>query len=390
LKKKVLFLAGNIIKLDANPIKTYDMLFRVCPYLDNSILIAFVEPSLFCNNSIGIKKTFEKFNSIGIDFKILPRLPLLMSLYIIIIIFLKRIEVIHAVGHSATFLGVVAKLFTGRKLISDFGGIVPDERVNAGIWEKNSLKYKISKFLEKTAVEYCDHVLVVSNTFKAYFLERYKINSIEVIPSCVNENRFIFDLEKRELMRNKFNLKDKLVVVFSGSFAPWDLSFEIISFFENLKKKINNIHFLILTPNKDRIWGMIMERGLKQDDFTIISLSFDEVPNYLLIGDVALLFRHNSIVHRVGSPMKFAEYLACGLPIIGNDGLGELCQIVINNRVGAIIDFDDKTKTEKIIDDLLNILFHERESLRQRCINIAIEQFSYKRFLNNYLNLYEY
>src|ERR1035438_214245 len=93
--------------------------------------------------------------------------------------------------------------------------------------------------LFRSAVEYCDHVLVVSNTFKAYFLERYKINSIEVIPSCVNENRFIFDLEKRELMRNKFNLKDKLVVVFSGSFAPWDLSFEIISFFENLKKKIN-------------------------------------------------------------------------------------------------------------------------------------------------------
>jgi len=387
MTRKILFLGGNIVKFDADPIRIYNILSSL--NLNRSLLIAMTSLRLYLNRRKQFNAIKKKFNEISVDIKIIPRIPIFMCTFVIMAIFRNKYDVIHSFNFTPTLVGSLAKFFTGKKLICDLGGLIADERVSAGIWGKKSFAYKVSKILEKISIEYCDHVIVVSNTFKEYLLERYKINSIEVIPSCVNENRFFFDIEKREKMRNRFNLNDKIVIVFSGSFAPWDLSEKIIDYFEKLKNKITNAHFLILTINKEKILEMALNRGLKKNDFTLLSLPFDEVPEYLLMGDIALLFRSNSIVHRVGSPMKFAEYLACGLPIIGNDGLGELCKVVEDNKVGAIVDFDKEAKNEKVINDLLNSILNERESLRQRCIDLAVEQFSYKRYLDTYLTLYE-
>lgn len=387
MTRKILFLGGNIVKFDADPIRVYNILSSL--NLDRPLLIAMTSLRLYHNRRKQFNEIKKKFNDINVDINIVPRIPVFLFIFVVTAIIRNKCDVIYSFNFTPTLIGAVAKLLTARKLICDLGGIIADERVSAGIWGKNSFRYKVSKILEKISIEYCDHVVVVSNTFKEYLLERYKIKSIEVIPSCVNEDRFFFDIGKKETMRNRFYLNDKLVIVFSGSFAPWDLAKEIIDYFERLKKKIPNAHFLILTTNKEKILGMILERGLQKNDFTILSLPFDKVPEYLLMGDIALLFRSNSIVHRVGSPMKFAEYLACGLPIIGNDGLGELCKVLEDNKVGAIVDFNNEAKTEKAINDLLNSLLNEREILRQRCIDLATKQFSYKRYLDTYIKLYE-
>lgn len=387
VNKEVLFLGGNIIKFDADPIRVYNILSSLP--INNSTLIALTSMKLYFSKRKEFLQIKNIFDNINVNLKIIPRIPFFLFFYLIIHIIKNKTKIIHSFNYFPSIIGILLKFFTRIKLICDFGGIIPDERISSGIWKANSLKYKISKFFEKIIIENCDHVIVVSNTFKEYFNDQYKINSIVVIPSCINENRFFFDIEKREMMRKRFNLNDKIVVVFSGSFAPWDLSKEIIDYFVKLKKKITNAHFLILTMNKGKISGMILDRGLQKNDFTILSLPFDEVPDHLLMGDIALLFRSNSIVHRVGSPMKFAEYLACGLPIIGNDGLGELCKVVEDNKVGAIVDFDKDAKNEKVINDLLNSILNERESLRKRCIDLAVEQFSYKRYLDTYLTLYE-
>jgi len=385
-QKNVLFIAGNIIKLDANPIKIFDMLSRVIPLLDKTILLSFNEIALF---KLGFKKklAYQKFSTIKTEFKILPRIPFFMCIYTLFIIVSRKINIVHAVGHTATFLGAFLKFLTGVKLIGDFAGLVPDERILAGIWEKNSVKYKFSKFIEKKAIRRCDHIIVVSNTFKRYIEENYQYYTIEVIPSIVNEKRFFGDMDKRALMREKFNLTNKFVVVFSGSIAPWDLTKEIMEFFIKFKIKIPNSHFLILTKGKDKIQKLIKSSKLHDNDFTILSLSYEEVPDHLLMGDIGLLFRDDNLIHRAGSPMKFAEYLACGLPIIGSAGLGELIPYLSKYNIGTVIDF----KTEmlnKDIDYLVKLIIDNSEEIRKRCENFAIQHFSYGRYLNRYIKLY--
>jgi len=58
-----------------------------------------------------------------------------------------------------------------------------------------------------------------------------------------------------------------------------------------------------------------------------INLSLSEMPLYLNSADAAIIWRDKSIVNKVASPVKFSEFICCGLPIIANysvDMIGEL------------------------------------------------------------------
>ena len=56
-----------------------------------------------------------------------------------------------------------------------------------------------------------------------------------------------------------------------------------------------------------------------------------------------MLIRENTVTNQVASPTKFAEYLACGLPVIISDNLGDYSVFVETNGCGVNL----KEKQEK-------------------------------------------
>ena len=54
----------------------------------------------------------------------------------------------------------------------------------------------------------------------------------------------------------------------------------------------------------------------------------------LVAADYALLFREPSIVNKVASPVKFAEYLACGLVPLTNGAVEQVACFVDDNQAG--------------------------------------------------------
>lgn len=386
--KKVIYLAGNIVNFDATPIKIYDTLSFYTPELGESVLIAFVEISSYFKNPINRKIITNKFREINIVIKIIPRFPLFMLIYTSLMVIRKRIDIIHTFGYSAMIMGAIVKIITKRKLISELHGITPEERIIAGIWKKESVKYRIAKLLEKKCIEFSDHIFVVSNAFKEYIIGTYKCPPIDVIPCVVNIYKFYFDSEKREIMRKKYDLQNNFVVVFNGSFAPWDLLSEILSYSGTFKNKIENVHFLILTQNKTKVLELLSIYGLHKNDFTVISLSHEEVPSYLVMGDIGLIWRDRSIATRVSSPMKFAEYLACGLPILATDGIGDISQLIETYKVGSIVDLSSIDSTTKAIDRILAMIRLDNKKLRERCIDVAREHFSFDKYINTVISLY--
>jgi hypothetical protein len=80
------------------------------------------------------------------------------------------------------------------------------------------------------------------------------------------------------------------------------------------------------------------ERGISEDNFSIHSVAPKEMPSYLSAGDVGISFIKRCFSKLASSPTKNAEYLACGLPIVINSGIGDsdtLPAIIIN-------DFNDR------------------------------------------------
>ena len=86
------------------------------------------------------------------------------------------------------------------------------------------------------------------------------------------------------------------------------------------------------------------------------------------------------------APTKLAEYLGCGVPCLGNAGVGDVDDILESNRVGvAISDFSDagiSGNVHRLIELTLD------PDIQRRCRAVALELFSLERGVEGYNAIY--
>jgi len=83
-------------------------------------------------------------------------------------------------------------------------------------------------------------------------------------------------------------------------------------------------------------------------------VSYDKVPAYLYACDIGIIWRDENIVNWVASPIKFSEYLSCGLPVIANRSVHLINEVIENYKVGVLIK-DISEINKKIIESLLSL-----------------------------------
>jgi glycosyltransferase involved in cell wall biosynthesis len=135
------------------------------------------------------------------------------------------------------------------------------------------------------------------------------------------------------------NLGDRLTLVYSGSLDGWYLTEEMADFFASVVQQRNDAHLLWLTMgSRERVRQLMSARGINEDNFSIHSVAPREMPAYLAAGDVGISFIKRCFSKLASSPTKNAEYLACGLPIVINAGIGD------SDALPAILidDFNDR------------------------------------------------
>jgi len=99
------------------------------------------------------------------------------------------------------------------------------------------------------------------------------------------------------------------------------------------------------------------------------------VADHLIVGDYGLLIRENSVTNQVASPVKFAEYLACGLKVIISEDLGDYTKLSSQKNWGYVYtDFNDTFKKPDL-------------SVKQKISEEAINFFSKKNYLPQYEQL---
>ena len=100
-------------------------------------------------------------------------------------------------------------------------------------------------------------------------------------------------------------------------------------------------------------------------------VSEQEIPNLLMCGDYGLLLREESVTNKVASPIKFAEYLACGLGIIITPNIGDYSSYVINNNCGYLW-------------NALPLLNRPDTSYKKRLNALAVNDYSKLNFINSF------
>lgn len=256
----------------------------------------------------------------------------------------KDIDVFHARSHVAAAMGALAKRLRGGRLIFDIRGFLPEEYVDAGNWRKGELKYRLTKRAEAGLLRGADGFVVLTEKarellFGAGAATDEKGSPVEVIPCCVDLGRFhaAQQLPRGEL-RRELGLEGRRVIVYVGGLGGWYLTEEMAQLLAAAHAQDPATYSLILTQSApELIRRPLSALGVGEAGYRIQRVAPADIPRYLRAADIGLSFIKPCYSKLASSPTKFAEYLASGLPVICNPGIGDVDAVVEQDRVGVLV-----------------------------------------------------
>ncbi len=340
---------------------------QVLPYLRelrkdrHEFTLLTFEPGLAANwTTDEIESQRAKLGEEGIDWQCLPyhkRFSAAVTVYDIFrgslrvrrIIKEKSIDILHGRVHVPTVMGALARRFSRRKpkLLFDIRGFFPEEYTDAGIWPENGIIYRSVKRVEKWLMKESDGFVVLTEKARDILFPAFSDDGtdgfgrpVEVIPCCVDfEKRFAIDRETlRRRFRNKMGIDERFVFVHAGALGGLYLNEQIADFLATARERDRSVFAMFLTQSDPgEIVSLLKARGFGIADLFVGKVEPGEMPGYLCAADAGLSFVKAGYATQSRSPTKIPEYLACGLPVIANRGVGDVDDLIERNRIGALI-----------------------------------------------------
>jgi glycosyltransferase involved in cell wall biosynthesis len=277
-------------------------------------------------------------------------------------------------------------------MIFDVRGLMAEEYVDADHWKKGNVPYRLTKTMESRALQASDGVVTLTEKIWPAIKDWKGLQGRdvihEVVPCCTDLDLFRFSQSDRERIRAELNLQDRFVLVYSGSIGGWYLTDMTADFFVALLKRKPEAHFLWLTGGDQGLIEKLMsERGINSNQFTVRRVAPAEVASYLSAADVGIAFYKPTFSRMATSPVKVSEYLACGLPVIVNAGVGDSDTFVESQKVGAVAKDFNENEYEQTLLTVENLLAGD---VRERARTAAERFFDVRRTgLERYARLYE-
>lgn len=304
------------------------------------------------------------------------------------------IEMVHARSHVPATIALALKKRFGIKMIFDIRGLMAEEYVDAEHWRRGSIPYRLTKTMERRALAAADGIVTLTDRIWPIIRDwdglRGRQVVREVVPCCTDLALFRFSSEERARRRAELDLGNRFTIVYSGSIDGWYLTDKMADFFAHVLRQNPGAFFLWLTPSKhDRIRSLMRDRGIESRDYAVLSAASRDVPSYLAACDTGVAFIKPCFSKFASSPTKNAEYLACGLPLIINEGIGDSDALVTKEGVGALVREFSEVEYTKAFAAIKNLASNS-EAMRSRAREVAERLFDVRRVgVERYARLYE-
>jgi len=244
------------------------------------------------------------------------------------------VRVIHCRSYVAGLIGLVARAAARARLIFDMRGFWPEERVEGGLWRPEGRVFRAAKRVERRLLGAADAVVVLTEPARrivqdgAYGAALSPRARVTVIPCCVDVDKFArSDVPPADLPRT---------LVYAGSVGTWYMLREMLDFHRAARARDPGLRFLILNrEGHDLIARAIAAAGA--EDVSVAACTPDEVPPHLERAWAGIAFIRPLFSKQGSSPTKLGEYLAAGLPVIVNAGVGDVDGLVTAAGVGVVV-----------------------------------------------------
>ncbi len=236
----------------------------------------------------------------------------------------------HCRGESAAeWANQMKRYFPKDKVVLDVRGYWPAEKLyergieypeqatGEDLEDYNMLHKKLQH-----AISRVDAVTTVSNALRELLIEKAGANKdCAVVPCCVTH---ITGDDSRAALRSSWGVgEEERIVVYSGTTAAYQhLDDLTIPFMKQLMLVDNNVRLAFFSSQIDKIKDMLVAAGVPTEKVLLKKFQQHEVAGALAACDAGILIRKPTLVNRVANPVKIAEYLAAGLPIIIEKGVG--------------------------------------------------------------------
>ncbi|MCK0171438.1 glycosyltransferase [Aliiroseovarius sp. S1123] len=246
------------------------------------------------------------------------------------------IRLIHARSYIPAAVALVVSRMTGVPFLFDMRALWPEELITAGRLRRGSLIHSAIAGAERACLVKSAGVISLTHAavkhLKSVYPRELANQRLVVIPTCADLDRFTPKAETR----TGPIVHGCIGTVLSGWFrtdwlANWmrvavardpDARFEIVTRDEAQRVRAE------LDPTNELARRLIIGPRPSKD-----------MPDAVRGHDLSVMFYAGGEISELGrSPTRMAEVLGCGLPVVANEGVGDVADIVRKNNVGVIVE----------------------------------------------------
>ena len=278
----------------------------------------------------------------------------------------------------------VRRLTLGRvKILIDVQGVV-EEQIEYSEKSKlpaNYVKFLVKRLIFRRAARLADGMLVVSDEMREYclsYLGRKKKDEIRFFKIRCGAGALIPESHRlawRREVRRGWGISDTTVVmVFSGSRAPWQKTDDIIEFFRRCDRIGHDVFFAFFC-SADGDFPEKLAASFPRKNFTLEYLPFEKLAAHLCACDIGFLVRDRNTTNRVAFPNKFSDYISAGLLVAMDNTLPEPARVLAESGLTPVSVRDTP-------EEILTTAGKRRENLSEyyrQCDQLCWEELLYER-----------
>jgi glycosyltransferase involved in cell wall biosynthesis len=259
------------------------------------------------------------------------------------------IDVAHARSHVPALMALALQRGLGCRFLFDFRGLMADESVEAGRWSRDSRRFRVMKRLERVLLREADAVVMLTEQIRQHFFDDDgrpldegvpgRARPIAVIPCCVDLARFQGARGRRDALRRELDLGNGTVLVHLGSLGGYYMTEELAALTAAALRVDPDVRLLALSRDGHTLLRNALRAcGVPEHAFRVLSADPQDVPALLGTADIGISLRQPGLATMACSPTKVAEYLAVGLPVISNAGVGDTERVLRQADVGVLLE----------------------------------------------------
>jgi PEP-CTERM/exosortase A-associated glycosyltransferase len=300
-------------------------------------------------------------------------------------------DLLHA--HSPV-LNALPALRVGRRLglpvVYEVRAFWEDAAVDHGTTSEGSLRYRMTRQLETTALRQASHVTTICEGLRSDIAARgIPGDRITVIPNAVDIESFEVGGQPDEDLKARLGLSGATIVGFIGSFYAYEGLDLLLAALPEILAQRPDIRILLVGggPQEEALKSQARSLGLEDKVVFTGRVPHQEVQRYYDLVDVLAYPRHSMRLTELVTPLKPLEAMAQGRVLVASD-VGGHKELIADGKTGVLFRAGN---TASLAEAVLGLLArqHEWPTIRAAGRQFVEQERNWRASVARYQPIYE-